>query len=236
MADKHALESGWFVVKLPDAMERIRGGDMSGAAAYKFFQTDAHWKSYAARNAARVGVPNLTEHLADRLSKQLLQEYVSSATLAHWSVLTLSLHSLPRIHAAIDTELAAANDGLASLPAALYEDPIAEVLLRVTGFASDVARRIDGNPDVSNQISSNGLVQRLRVVYRDFSDAIWRTVPVFDARGEEVRIKTEGTSGIEEGNQVVHLQDFGPDGEEAVVIVERERVIGVEEVMKAANE
>ncbi|KAH7098197.1 P-loop containing nucleoside triphosphate hydrolase protein [Auriculariales sp. MPI-PUGE-AT-0066] len=207
--EKHRLESGWFVVKLPDATERMR--EISTAEiSDNFFKSHEQWRAYAASNAAKVGTTNLAEHLADRLSAQLVND-------------------LPRIHESISASLAATNAALASLPAQSIEDPIAEVLLRVTRFAQEISKRIQGTSGAAGQLAAGGLIQRLLATYAEFKDSVWRTVPVFDTRATEPETTASGGGGMV-------LQDFGPDGEPAMVEVERERVVTREQVVKVAKE
>lgn len=77
--DVYRLQTGWFVLKLPDSRDLREGinADAARERANAFFQANEHWHTYAQNNASRVGTANLTEYLAQRLSEQLRERFVS---------------------------------------------------------------------------------------------------------------------------------------------------------------
>ncbi|KZV86781.1 hypothetical protein EXIGLDRAFT_774260 [Exidia glandulosa HHB12029] len=163
--DVYRLQTGWFVLKLPDSKELREGinADAARERANAFFQANEHWHAYAQNNASRVGTANLTEYLAQRLSEQLRE-------------------SLPRIREAVQKALIDTISELVSMPPELKNDPTAEVFARITSFAQDVSRHIRGTSQL--QIDRQGLVQRLYAAFRRFKTGIRATAPKFDARNE----------------------------------------------------
>ncbi|KZV86782.1 hypothetical protein EXIGLDRAFT_680607 [Exidia glandulosa HHB12029] len=170
--DVYRLQTGWFVLKLPDSKELREGINAEAARerANAFFQANENWHAYAQNNASRVGTANLTEYLAQRLSEQLRE-------------------SLPRIREAVQKALVDTIAKLVSMPPELKNYPTAEVFARITSFAQDVSRHIRGTSQM--QVDRQGLVQRLYAAFRRFKTAIRATAPKFDARSQ-----TAGEGGV----------------------------------------
>ncbi|KZV86172.1 hypothetical protein EXIGLDRAFT_774884 [Exidia glandulosa HHB12029] len=192
--DVYHLETGWFVLKLPNSSE-LRENISPAVArerANAFFQSSELWHDYAQQNAARVGTTNLTEYLAQRLSEQLRE-------------------SLPRIREAVQKALMETTARLAALPPHIESDPTAEVFARITSFAQEVSRHIRGTSPL--QVERQGLVQRLYAAYRLFKTDIQGTAPKFDARKDRERISfteldcDDNTERFSDVDGAVHILD-----------------------------
>ncbi|EJD36460.1 hypothetical protein AURDEDRAFT_117098 [Auricularia subglabra TFB-10046 SS5] len=164
--DAYRLQTGWFVVKLPDSRELREGiaPEVARQRADAFFKTNEHWIDYAQRHPNRIGTQNLTDYLAQRLSDQLRD-------------------NLPRLREAVQRALVDTTNRLLALPPQLTNDPTAEVFACITSFAHKVSMHIRGTSPFTP--TRRGLVQQLYASYLVFKRAIRATVPAFDAREDD---------------------------------------------------
>ncbi|GJE98371.1 P-loop containing nucleoside triphosphate hydrolase protein [Phanerochaete sordida] len=151
----HPLKHGYFVTKQPSPMELEEKVSFSEARRREkvFFEETAPW-CHKSGLSDRMGTPHLTKALS-----KLLGGVINSA--------------LPALRAELKESLQDVARRTAALPPPPPENPAAELLRLVTGFAGDVRALIQGVP------SCERLMQQCRPAYKRFKRDIHGTKPDF---------------------------------------------------------
>ncbi|KAF8635346.1 hypothetical protein AX15_000462 [Amanita polypyramis BW_CC] len=148
------LKHGYYCVRLPDEAERTMRNSHTGSEklAEKFFTTCSPWNEM--RNRERFGVRNLV-----RDASVLLVECIEK--------------NLPILRKQVDDLLVICHEDLSNLPPPLLNDPVPEILLRVSNFSREFHDMIDASRE------DKGLARGVREHYANYKIEILKTSPDF---------------------------------------------------------
>ncbi|KAH7908274.1 P-loop containing nucleoside triphosphate hydrolase protein [Hygrophoropsis aurantiaca] len=146
----------WYCVKQPagSSMANRISWEEARKQEEDFFSSTEPWSSLEEVYQGRL----YTKHLVNRLSKALLH---------------LISERLPSARGEISTVLRDTEEEMRNLPKAPSNDPVGEVLQRLSAFTRIVSQNLEGTSD------ENGLLQTIRPFQRDFQRAIRSTAPNF---------------------------------------------------------
>ncbi|GAA5883270.1 hypothetical protein JCM16303_007338 [Sporobolomyces ruberrimus] len=154
--EKTRLTNGYFSTKQPGAADlgKNLSFEAARAAEKNFFQSTEPWASLPQSLHLRLGTPNLTEYLSDKLSSYIKQK-------------------LPEIRQTVSDALATAQSSLADLPPPPSEDPSGELVRLFGNF------RYELNSYVRGSLGSESLLQQAKFISSNFASNIRDTHPRF---------------------------------------------------------
>ncbi|OBZ65815.1 Interferon-induced GTP-binding protein Mx [Grifola frondosa] len=151
-----ALDNGWFSVKQPDTRALAAGISWSEARQQEreYFSSTSPWAALDYEYQNQLGTANLTERLSAVLSDLIAKR-------------------LPEIQDELQNLLQTTEDNIRRLPMPPSSDAFGEVLHMLATFSRNLAKYLEGTPQV------DGLLQSIRPAQERFQKAIRATAPDF---------------------------------------------------------